>query len=243
MTSCSGSWTVRSTRPAALPGPARIVDASLVAAPRPAQQRRGEGRDQGGTGGRGDMARRGPPRRRGRTRTRAGHSSTARRSRCRTAGSRWTSPSRCSAASPTSASTGSTGSSGGRSPRTPPPIDGARLREGLVDAANTGSGAWADTACRSRRNEDWLEANGTASRIHRRKPRGRPMGRRNRQGQRAQIGGPGEGRACLRPPEEPHGAGGPHHRPRPRPGGHHDGEHGLQHEPGCAGSAVEGAPA
>ena len=56
--------------------------------------------------------------------------------------------------------------------------DGARLREGLVDAANTGSGAWADTACRSRRNEDWLEANGTASRIHRRKPRGRPMGKR-----------------------------------------------------------------
>ena len=56
--------------------------------------------------------------------------------------------------------------------------DGARLREGLVDAANTESGAWAGTACRSRRNEDWLETNGTASRIHRRKPRGRPMGRR-----------------------------------------------------------------
>ncbi len=56
--------------------------------------------------------------------------------------------------------------------------DGARLREGLVDAANTGSGVWADTDCRSRRNEDRLEANGTASRIHRRKPRGRPMGRR-----------------------------------------------------------------
>ncbi len=56
--------------------------------------------------------------------------------------------------------------------------DGARLREGLVDAANTGSGAWADTDCRSKRNEDWLEANGTASRIHRRKPRGRPMGKR-----------------------------------------------------------------
>ena len=56
--------------------------------------------------------------------------------------------------------------------------DGARLREGLVDAANTGSGVWADTAYRSKRNEDWLKANGTASRIHRRKPRGRPTGRR-----------------------------------------------------------------
>ena len=56
--------------------------------------------------------------------------------------------------------------------------DGARLREGLVDAANTGSGVWADTAYRSKRNEDWLKANGTASRIHRRKPRSRPMSER-----------------------------------------------------------------
>ncbi len=56
--------------------------------------------------------------------------------------------------------------------------DGARLREGLVDAANTGSGVWADTAYRSKRNEDWLKANGMTSRIHRRKPRGRPMSRR-----------------------------------------------------------------
>ena len=56
--------------------------------------------------------------------------------------------------------------------------DGARLREGLVDVANTGSGAWGDSAYRSQRNEDWLEANGMASRIHRRKPRGRPTGRR-----------------------------------------------------------------
>ena len=56
--------------------------------------------------------------------------------------------------------------------------DGARLREGLVDAANTGSGVWADTAYRSKRNEDWLKANGMTSRIHRRKPRSRPMSER-----------------------------------------------------------------
>ncbi len=56
--------------------------------------------------------------------------------------------------------------------------DGARLREGLIQTANTGSEVWADTAYRSQRNEDWLKANGTASRIHRRKPRGRPMGKR-----------------------------------------------------------------
>ncbi len=56
--------------------------------------------------------------------------------------------------------------------------DGARLREGLIQTANTGSEVWADTACRSQRNEDWLKANGMTSRIHRRKPRGRPMGKR-----------------------------------------------------------------
>ncbi len=56
--------------------------------------------------------------------------------------------------------------------------DGARLREGLVDVANAGRGAWADTDCRSKRNEAWLKANGMASRIHRRKPRGRPTGER-----------------------------------------------------------------
>ena len=57
--------------------------------------------------------------------------------------------------------------------------DGARLREGLVDTANAGREVWADTDCRSERNEAWLEANGMASRIHRRKPRGRPAGERD----------------------------------------------------------------
>ena len=56
--------------------------------------------------------------------------------------------------------------------------DGARLREGLIDAANTGSEVWGDSAYRSKRNEDWLKANGMTSRIHRKKPRGRPMSRR-----------------------------------------------------------------
>ena len=48
----------------------------------------------------------------------------------------------------------------------------------MVDAANTGSGAWVDRAYRSRRNENWLKANGTASHIHRKRPQGQPMGRR-----------------------------------------------------------------
>ncbi|NSY39849.1 IS5 family transposase, partial [Leisingera sp. ANG59] len=53
--------------------------------------------------------------------------------------------------------------------------DGARLREGLIQTANTGRGVWADTAYRSTQNEAWLEANGMKSEIHRKKPRGRPM--------------------------------------------------------------------
>lgn len=54
--------------------------------------------------------------------------------------------------------------------------DGARLPE-LLDEANTASAVWADTAYRSARNETLLENRGFVSRIHRRKPPGRPMPR------------------------------------------------------------------
>ena len=53
--------------------------------------------------------------------------------------------------------------------------DGARLREGLIVRTNTSCSVWADSAYRSAENEDWLEARGMVSRIHRKKPRGRPM--------------------------------------------------------------------
>jgi IS5 family transposase len=53
--------------------------------------------------------------------------------------------------------------------------DGARLREGLIDPANTASDVWADTAYRSAANEAHLKKAGKISRIHRRKPKGRPM--------------------------------------------------------------------
>ena len=49
--------------------------------------------------------------------------------------------------------------------------DGARLREGLLDPANMASDVWADTACRSAANEEWLARHGRRSRIHHRKPR------------------------------------------------------------------------
>lgn len=52
--------------------------------------------------------------------------------------------------------------------------DGAQLPS-LLDRANTGSGVWADTAYRSAKNEAHLEAGGFKSRIHRKKPQGKPM--------------------------------------------------------------------
>jgi IS5 family transposase len=54
--------------------------------------------------------------------------------------------------------------------------DGARLREGLIDPSNTASSVWADTAYRSRANEDFLADLGKTSRIHCKKPKGCPKG-------------------------------------------------------------------
>jgi len=53
--------------------------------------------------------------------------------------------------------------------------EGARLREGLLDKTNTAASVWADTAYRSAANEAFMAKNGFVSRIHRKKPKGRPM--------------------------------------------------------------------
>jgi len=53
--------------------------------------------------------------------------------------------------------------------------EGARLRESLLDKINTASAVWADTAYCSKANGEFLEKNGFASRIHRKKPPGRAM--------------------------------------------------------------------
>jgi transposase, IS5 family len=53
--------------------------------------------------------------------------------------------------------------------------EGARLRQGLLDQTNTASVVWADTAYRSKANEEFLARNGFVSRIHRKKPPRRPM--------------------------------------------------------------------
>ncbi len=52
--------------------------------------------------------------------------------------------------------------------------DGARLGD-LLDRDNTASDVWADTAYRSGKNEQMLKGRGLVSRIHRRKPQGKPM--------------------------------------------------------------------
>ncbi|HSM39571.1 MAG TPA: IS5 family transposase [Afifellaceae bacterium] len=54
--------------------------------------------------------------------------------------------------------------------------DGRQLNR-LVSPENTGSEVWADSAYRSRRNEKWLAGRMLTSRIHRRKPAGKPMPR------------------------------------------------------------------
>lgn len=54
--------------------------------------------------------------------------------------------------------------------------DGRQLRR-LVSPENTGSEVWADSAYRSQSNERWLVGRMLTSRIHRRKPVGRPMPR------------------------------------------------------------------
>ena len=57
--------------------------------------------------------------------------------------------------------------------------DGARL-EDVLDRTNTASDVWADTAYRSAKNEAMMARRGFISRIHRRKPQGRPMPERIR---------------------------------------------------------------
>ena len=53
-------------------------------------------------------------------------------------------------------------------------FDGRMLRD-VVTGDNTASDVWADTAYRSQSNEAWLRKIGRVSRIHRKKPRGKPM--------------------------------------------------------------------
>ena len=53
--------------------------------------------------------------------------------------------------------------------------EGRLLREGLLDKTNTAGAVWADTAYRSKANVTFMAENGFTSRLHRKKPPGRPM--------------------------------------------------------------------
>ncbi|WP_171840728.1 IS5 family transposase [Asaia bogorensis] len=55
--------------------------------------------------------------------------------------------------------------------------DGARLKEGLLDKANTASGVWADTAYRSKATEAFMDKKGFVSKVHRKKSHLKPMPR------------------------------------------------------------------
>jgi len=59
--------------------------------------------------------------------------------------------------------------------------DGHELTN-ILDRDSSCGKVWADTACRSADNGKWLDANGFKSRIHRRKPKGRPMPKHIRRG-------------------------------------------------------------
>ena len=50
-----------------------------------------------------------------------------------------------------------------------------RMLPRLVTTDNTSSEVWADSAYRSQKNEKWLASKILVSRIHRRKPAGKPM--------------------------------------------------------------------
>jgi IS5 family transposase len=53
--------------------------------------------------------------------------------------------------------------------------EGAMLRKDLLDKTNTSRKVWADTAYRSKANEEFMEVNGFVSLVHRKKPKGKPM--------------------------------------------------------------------
>ena len=50
----------------------------------------------------------------------------------------------------------------------------------MIDPENTARDLWADTSYRSAKNEDLLKERRLVSRIHRKKPHGRPMASRTR---------------------------------------------------------------
>ncbi len=93
--------------------------------------------------------------------------------------------------------------------------DGAQLRN-VLNRANTGSTVWADTAYRSKKNEEWLERNGYVSRHPPEEAEGPADERGDVAGQRPTLKDPRFRRARLRAAEGTDETLRPHHRHRPR---------------------------
>ena len=74
--------------------------------------------------------------------------------------------------------------------------DGRQLRQ-VIDTSNTAGDVWADSAYRRSQNETWFKANTLTSRIHRRKPKDKPLPE-NMARQRNKVINQGKSRARLR---------------------------------------------
>ena len=109
--------------------------------------------------------------------------------------------------------------------------DDARLREGLLDKTNIASGVWADTAYRSKANEDFMEKQGFVSKVHRKKLHLNAYAPTYPAIQRRKVRDPVTCRACLCRPEITDGIVDPNCRYHPD---HHEdrpGQYRLQHAP------------
>ncbi|OAJ66141.1 transposase [Gluconobacter cerinus] len=105
--------------------------------------------------------------------------------------------------------------------------DGARLREGLLDKSNTASTVWADTAYRSKANEDFMEKSGLSLQGSQEKAASQAYAPPYPEIQRRKIGDPIPRRAGLCRSEITDGAVRPNRRHK---AGHHEdraGQHRL----------------
>ena len=108
--------------------------------------------------------------------------------------------------------------------------DGARLREGLIDPANTASDVWADTAYRSAANEAWLARHGRLGPHSSQEAVRQAVPGTYRPRQPHEITHPGESGACLRRAEGTHGSVRPNYRDQADGRHDHHDQRGPQHE-------------
>ena len=84
-------------------------------------------------------------------------------------------------------------------------VHDSQVVEDILDADNTASDVWADSAYRSAEIEAKLGEKGLKSRIHRKGHRNKPLNEREKRGNEDPFEGAGSGGARLRGPEQRHG--------------------------------------